>query len=225
MKKFKLYFDKDEEVKWLNEMTEQGWECTDFKGGFYSFKPCLPGEWLYEADLNDHGFILSKEYRELLKDNKINVICTWGFWFLAKRKAQYGPFQLYTDLESKILQYKKIRNMFLGAGLLELICFYAEMFAFQEMKQWYFFVFSALLLGLFYVLWKAGLNMKNKIAALEGKEVTDPSSIHCLMGEVLVTCIAMLLRNYIPHLLYLFILVACIVVEIGLTIKIKKENE
>ncbi|WP_305138400.1 DUF2812 domain-containing protein [Dubosiella newyorkensis] len=117
MKKFKLYFDKDEEVKWLNEMTEQGWECTDFKGGFYSFKPCLPGEWLYEADLNDHGFILSKEYRELLKDNKINVICTWGFWFLAKRKAQYGPFQLYTDLESKILQYKKIRNMFLGAGL------------------------------------------------------------------------------------------------------------
>ena len=34
MKKFKLYFDKDEEVKWLNEMTEQGWDCTDFKGGF-----------------------------------------------------------------------------------------------------------------------------------------------------------------------------------------------
>ncbi|MCI9040961.1 hypothetical protein [Dubosiella newyorkensis] len=67
--------------------------------------------------------------------------------------------------------------------------------------------------------------MKNKIAALEGKEVTDPSSIHSLMGAVLVTCIAMLLRNYIPHLLYLFILVACIVVEIVLTIKIKKENE
>ena len=30
MKKFKLYFDKDKEEKWLNEMSLQGWAMREF---------------------------------------------------------------------------------------------------------------------------------------------------------------------------------------------------
>ena len=37
MMKFKLYFDTDAEVKWLNEMADKGYAMTRFFAGFYTF--------------------------------------------------------------------------------------------------------------------------------------------------------------------------------------------
>ena len=34
MIRFRLYFDKDAETKWLNEMAEQGWAMKSFFAGF-----------------------------------------------------------------------------------------------------------------------------------------------------------------------------------------------
>ena len=34
MIKFKLYFDKDKETQWLNEMSQKGWAMTGFFAGF-----------------------------------------------------------------------------------------------------------------------------------------------------------------------------------------------
>ena len=35
MKKFKLCFDKNREMDWLNEMARQGWNLTKFGYGLY----------------------------------------------------------------------------------------------------------------------------------------------------------------------------------------------
>ena len=47
MIRFRLYFDKDAETKWLNEMAEQGWAMKSFFTGFYSFERCEPGQYMY----------------------------------------------------------------------------------------------------------------------------------------------------------------------------------
>ncbi|WP_369599201.1 DUF2812 domain-containing protein, partial [Faecalibaculum rodentium] len=36
MKKFKLCFDKNKEMDWLNEMSRQGWNLTKFGYGLYT---------------------------------------------------------------------------------------------------------------------------------------------------------------------------------------------
>lgn len=44
MKQFRLMFDKDREIEYLNEMCAKGWALKRFKYGLYTFEPCKPGE-------------------------------------------------------------------------------------------------------------------------------------------------------------------------------------
>lgn len=42
MIRFRLYFDKDKETAWLNEMSGCGWAMNGFFAGFYRFEKCEP---------------------------------------------------------------------------------------------------------------------------------------------------------------------------------------
>ena len=51
MKKFKLYYDKDKEEAFLNEMSAKGYAMKRFFLGLYTFEKCRPGEYTYRVDL------------------------------------------------------------------------------------------------------------------------------------------------------------------------------
>ena len=53
MIRFRLYFDKDKETAWLNEMSRRGWAMNGFFAGFYRFEKCDPGEYIYQIDFGD----------------------------------------------------------------------------------------------------------------------------------------------------------------------------
>ena len=53
MRKFRLYYDKDKEEIWLNQMCSKGWGMTRFFMGVYTFEPCIPDEYTYQVDLPD----------------------------------------------------------------------------------------------------------------------------------------------------------------------------
>ena len=122
MIKFKLYFDKEKETKWLNEISVKGYALTDYWWGFYSFEKCLPGEYVYQIDIVDGFFNVDDDYRKFMEDTGVELVCMWGFWVILRKKAADGPFQLYTDVESSIEHYSKIRVMFKVATILEIIC-------------------------------------------------------------------------------------------------------
>ena len=46
MIRFKLYYDKDKETVWLNQMASEGWALKSFFAGFYKFEPCGKGEYI-----------------------------------------------------------------------------------------------------------------------------------------------------------------------------------
>lgn len=126
MKKFRLYFDKDKEEEWLNEMSRQGWAMTEYFAGLYIFTSCEPGQYIYRIDMqgvpgrtpvwrNDY-----QEYIELVEETGAEYVCRWGWWLIFRREAAKGEFALYTDTESQIALYKRIRWMFLFIGILEL---------------------------------------------------------------------------------------------------------
>lgn len=131
MTKFRFYFDKDKETKWLNEMAEMGYAMTGFFLGFYSFEQCEPGEYLYQIDITEGFFRVPGNYREFMKEAGVEIICLWGPWVILRRRAADGPFELYTDVESTIEHYTKIRRMFKIVLILEIFCLFQFMAGIQ----------------------------------------------------------------------------------------------
>lgn len=129
MTKFRIYFDKDKEVMWLNEMAAKGWAMTSFGGCVYHFEPCRPGEYQYQIDFGDGMFSVSEDYREFMSETGVEIVSVWGPYVILRRKAEEGAFELYTDVESIMEHYKKIRTMFKIGFILETLCLIMEALA------------------------------------------------------------------------------------------------
>lgn len=127
---FRWYYDKDKETEWLNDMAKHGYAMTKFFAGFYWFEECEPGEYIYQIDFSDQFCSVSKSYREFMEETGVEIVQTWGVgWIFLRKKASDGEFELYTDVDSMIEHYTKIRNMFKITTIIELICFFIEIFA------------------------------------------------------------------------------------------------
>ena len=163
MIRFRLYLDKDKETEWLNKMVSEGWALQSFFAGFYKFTPCEKGEYIYQIDLGDTLYSVSDEYRELMGELGVEIIVLWGYWIILRKRAADGPFELYTDVDSELEHYRKIRRMFKGATIIELIAFFIEIFGGLEGNgfAWVF----ALLIGVFVIACVNAVFRTNEVIA------------------------------------------------------------
>ena len=157
MKKFRLYYDPEKELVWLQTLMQQGWALTHFAMGVYTFEPCQPGEYIYQIDiLKDVSDF--DNYRAFMEDSGVEVVCRWMRWVYVRKRTEDGPFVLYTDPESLIHHYTTIRRFFLPFAIVETFCAVIELFA-AIMTGNAFFSLFVLLLGfiavVFYrMVWK-----------------------------------------------------------------------
>lgn len=127
MRKFKLYFDKEKEEAWLNGMCSKGWAMAHFFLGVYTFVPCGPGEYTYQVDMPPAprrfgGWLEEKrEYIAFVEGTGAEYVCSWGVWVIFRKETAKGKFELYTDPESKIWLYQRIRLLFLVIGLYDFL--------------------------------------------------------------------------------------------------------
>lgn len=118
MIKFRWYYDKDKEEIFLNEMTEKGFAMTKFFLGFYKFERCKPNEYTYRVDLiNEKTERELRDYINLIEETGAEFVQRWGIWAFFRKK---GEFNLYTDIDSQITLYTKIRNTFLWLSIIEI---------------------------------------------------------------------------------------------------------
>lgn len=150
MKKFRLYFNKDKETEWLNAQAKEGYVLTGFFAGLYSFDACTPGKYEHQIDFGDGFFSVSNKYREFMTEMGIEIVQCWGPWVFLRKEVSEEPFQLYTDLDSMVEHYTKIRNLFKIVTLVELICFILELCATLNGSITGFFF--TLLIGLFLIV-------------------------------------------------------------------------
>lgn len=125
MIKFKFCFDKDLEQDWLNGLSQEGWAMVGFAAGFYTFVPCQPGEYLYQVDLLPGSGLRASDpagYAEFMEETGVEIVQRWFRWIFLRKRAEYGPFEVYTDIDSQIDMYRRIRQMFLWVLLLECCC-------------------------------------------------------------------------------------------------------
>ena len=121
MVKFRLYVNKDRETNWLNEMVRRGYAMEGFFAGFYLFGACSPGEFIYQIDITEGFFRIPSDYREFMGEAGVEIMGLWGPWVFLRKRAAEGPFELYTDVESTIEHYTRIRNLFKVATAVEMI--------------------------------------------------------------------------------------------------------
>lgn len=126
MVRFALYYDKDMETEYLNEMSGKGYALTGFFMGFYFFDECRPGEYVYQIDITEGLFRVSNDYREFMREMGVEIVSLWGPWVLLRKKAEDGPFELYTDVESNIEHYTRIKKTFKTCAVIESICILVE---------------------------------------------------------------------------------------------------
>lgn len=169
MIKFRLYYDKDAEVEWFMKMVEQGWALKKYFLGFYKFEPCEPGEYIYQEDLLEYWTKNHDDYKDFMEENNIEIVLQWFRWIILRRKAQDGPFELYTDNASMIEQYQRIMRMFRGGLIIEIICLFMEFMAAVETQKVTFVIFTILLALIVACFTKMVWKCKWKIEELKRK--------------------------------------------------------
>lgn len=184
MIKFRLYLDKDTETEWLNQMAAEGFAMTGFCMGFYHFDRCEPGKYIYQVDFGDRFFGVTEDYREFMQDTGVEIVQTWGYWVILRRLAEKGKFELYTDVDSSIEHYTKIRRMFKAVTVFELICFFIEVFGAVSGNRWAVaFLLGAILLALVNQVFK----MNDIIARLRERK-GEAVSEKCRQMSALLPC-------------------------------------
>ena len=220
MIKFKLYFDKDKETQWLNEMSQKGWAMTGFFAGFYRFEPCEKGKYTYQIDFGNEFFSVSDDYREFMSDSDIEIIQSWGFWVFLRKLSSEGEFQLYTDVDSQIEHYKKIRNMFKAVTVLELICLFIELFSASMTNSPLLWSFVFLILAIIIAFFNITNRTNDIIHELTERKtgIEEPRSrsisIFLIIGILLNSCVLMMkdsIPSYIVCPLQLIVIVLMLV--------------
>ena len=203
MIRFKLYFDKDKETRWLNDMADQGWAMNGFFAGFYRFEPCEKGKYTYQIDFGNEFFSVSNDYREFMSDSDIEIIQSWGFWVFLRKLSSEGEFQLYTDVDSQIEHYKKIRNMFKAVTVLELICLFIELFSASMTNSPLLWSFVFLILAIIIAFFNITNRTNDIIHELTERKtgIEEPRSrsisIFLIIGLLLNSCVLMM-KDSIP---------------------------
>lgn len=178
MIKFRVYFDKDKETTWINEMAAQGYAMTGFCACFYTFEKCEPGKYTYQIDLGNKFFAVENSYREFMEENNVEIVCTWGYWIILRKLTADGEFELYTDVDSNIEHYTKILKMFKIVTIIELICFMMEVLCAMNGAAIGFW--GMLLIGIIVIAcMRATFSTKRKIVELKerkGEVVTGLAS-------------------------------------------------
>lgn len=197
MIKFRLYYDKDKETEWLNGLAKEGFCLTGFFAGFYKFEACEPDKYEYQIDFSDGFFSVSNDYREFMKEFDIEIVQCWGPWVILRKVASEEPFKLYTDIDSMIEHYTKIRNMFKIVTLVELACFILELFA--AMNGFDVGFFFTLLIGLIVIAcMKVTLSTNETILELKERKSEKVNRNAVQTGKVSPFLICGLLFNSVP---------------------------
>lgn len=120
---YKLYwawqFDKEE--KWLNECSAKGLHLSDVGFLRYTFEVGNPGAYSHKLELLENWptHPESVAYIQFLEDTGVEMVGSIFRWVYFRKKTEDGPFDLFSDLDSRIKHLNRIIFLFLPIMFLE----------------------------------------------------------------------------------------------------------
>lgn len=119
----KAFLDYEKEEKWLNEMAAKGLALTDYSWCRYVFEETLPGEYSYRLELLENVVIHpeSRKYIEFLEETGVEQVAAYMRWVYFRKKTKDGPFDLYSDIDSKLGHYQRVFQLWFILTIAELL--------------------------------------------------------------------------------------------------------
>ena len=108
-------FDKEEE--WLNQMANDGWALVSVGFARYTFERTEPGEYTIRLEMHerDDNYI---SFMEGIGAEYVGRVVQWVYF---RRKSEYGPFDIFSDIDSRIGHLNRIGKTLALVGAANLI--------------------------------------------------------------------------------------------------------
>ena len=172
---WKPYWNFEKEEIWINDMAEQGWSLVKYTWCRYVFEQTPKGKYAYRLELLEHapGSRESRDYLRFMEDAGVEVVSTYMRWVYFRKESSDGPFDIYTDADSKIKHYGRVKSLVLFFAILEFVAggmnFVVGLMAFLRGGEAPRFTFwlSIGLLGLGFFLYSLAAAMGRRIKTLE----------------------------------------------------------
>ena len=103
----KFFTDFDAEEAWLNQMSAQGKELVNYRGGTYTFITSEPHMWQYAIEILGTTSKEGRDYLSFLEDMGIETVSTYAGRAYLRKKDDGAPFVLHSDLKSRLTQAQK----------------------------------------------------------------------------------------------------------------------
>jgi hypothetical protein len=164
-------FEFEEEEKWLNEKSAKGEHLTDVGFCRYVFKDGKPGEYIYRLEMLDKSpsHYSSVKYLQFLEETGVEHIASILKWVYLRKKASDGPFDIYSDIDSKIKHYERIINFANILIIIQLLCVIPIMiFAFTGHYTNNTYLFNLIIAIILFV---ANRSLKNKVDKLKKEKI------------------------------------------------------
>jgi len=154
VKRWKLFLDFEKEEAWLNNQVARGLAMIHYTFGRYTFEECEPGEYIYRIELLKDSVTSpdNLRYLQFVEDSGAEHVDSYLNWVYFRKATAEGPFDIYTDLESRIAHYQRILKLYLLMVPLVLVGFISQFISFISIAESGFqeiaahlFVFSPLI--------------------------------------------------------------------------------
>ena len=107
-----LVWDFDAEDRWLNTMAQEGWVLDRVGFGVYHFRRCEPGEYTVRLEMKE----MDDAYVQFMEETGAEYIGRVFNWIYFRKKTEMGPFNIFSDMDSKITHLNKIGRMLAIVG-------------------------------------------------------------------------------------------------------------
>ncbi|GAA4056729.1 DUF2812 domain-containing protein [Amphibacillus indicireducens] len=116
-----LFLNYEKEEDWLNMMCQKGDALDYISDGYYIFKPCEQGEYIYRIEFLDQGISHMHEQSSAINSkqaNHVDHIASINRWQYFRRPAKLGNFEIYSDKDAKIKLYQRINTIWYMLALI-----------------------------------------------------------------------------------------------------------
>ncbi len=107
-------YEKEEE--WLNEMAMNGWVLDGVGYCTYHFVRCGNGEYTVRMEMHPYD----ESYLSFMQDTGAEYVGRMMAWIFFRRRTADGPFDLFSDIDSRVAHLDRIGKMLSGIGLANL---------------------------------------------------------------------------------------------------------
>ncbi len=125
IRKWYWVWDFDKEEEWLNDLALNGWVLESVGLCTYHFIRCEPGKYTVRLEMHPYD----ENYLQFMHETGAKYIGRMLMWIYFRKKTEDGPFDLFSDIDSRISHLSRIGKMLSVLGITNLFIGIANTFS------------------------------------------------------------------------------------------------